>query len=318
MNAKNNPGNFTKSADGSSTDASLESSESLNFDGKTIVITGSTRGIGFGYAQYLAALGANIVINGVSEENVDAACEALESSDGRVCGIAAPVEEPEEIIRFALSEFPHIDAVINNAGVVKDAQFTNMSLEDWDVIYRNHLEASFRIAKSIWPHFLEMGGGNILFTSSTAGIFGNFGQSNYGAAKAGVIGLMKTLAIEGKKHNIRVNTICPGAFTDMTAGLMDEGLKDHMTADKVSPIAAWLCHEECPDSGSVIETAAGWLAKVRHEYSEVSMPDEFCIESIRDVWPELSAFEAKVTHPKKLSDSSRAIIAHIKNSKDKS
>lgn len=317
MNAKNQSANLSNSTEGEATDVDLEANESLNFDGKTIVITGSTRGIGYGYAQYLAALGANIVINGVSEENVDAAIEALECSDGRVCGIAAPVEEPEKIIHYALSEFPHIDAVINNAGIVRDAQFVNMSLVDWNVINRNHLEASFRIAKSVWPHFIEMGGGRLLFTASTAGIFGNFGQSNYGAAKAGVIGLTKTLAIEGKKHNIKVNTICPGAYTDMTAGLMDESLKEHMTADKVSPVAAWLCHENCPDSGSVIETAAGWVAKVRQEYSEVSMQDEFSIESIRDVWPELSAFETNVTHPTKLSDSSRSIIAHIKNSNQK-
>ena len=291
--------------------------EPLNFDGKTIVITGSTRGIGYGYAQYFAALGANVVINGVNERNVQAALDSLESSDGKVCGITCPVEKGEEIIEYALSEFSRINAVINNAGIVKDAQFKNLTVEDWGAIYKNHLEASFRIAKAVWPHFLKAGGGRILFTSSSAGIFGNYGQSNYSAAKAGIIGLAKTLAIEGKKHDIKVNSICPGAYTEMSAALMDQSIIDDMSTDKVSPVAAWLCHEACPDSGAIIEAAGGWIAKVRCEYNEMSLDGDFSIENIRDIWPELSAFETKVTHPSKLSDSMRSIAGHIKRSKEK-
>lgn len=290
-------------------------SEILNFDGKTIVITGSTRGIGYSYAQYLAALGANIVINGTSEENVDSALETLECSDGKICGVTAAVEQGEEIIAYALGEFSRIDAVINNAGIVKDAQFKNMTFDEWDAVYRNHLEGSFRIAKAIWPHYLEHGGGKLLFTASAAGIFGNFGQSNYSAAKAGVIGLAKTLAIEGKQHNIKVNTICPGAYTDMTAHLIEESLKPDLTPDKVSPLAAWLCHEACQDSGAVIETAGGWIAKVRHEYSEHFLDGEFSIQTISDLWPEISSFSHNITHPTKLSDSSKSIMANIKKSK---
>ncbi len=289
--------------------------EALSFIGKTIVITGSTRGIGHSYAQYLASLGANIFINGVNENNVRAAVDSLQSFAGKVCGIAAPVEHGEAIIQHALSQFSRIDAVINNAGIVKDAQFKNLSLEDWDCIYTNHLEASFRIAKAIWPHFIEMGGGRILFTSSAAGIFGNFGQSNYSAAKGGVIGLTKTLAIEGKKPNIKVNVICPGAHTDMTAGLMKEEIKNHLTPRKIAPVAAWLCHESCPDTGAVIEAAGGWIAKVRHEYSEQCLDGDFDIENVRDIWQELSAFETNISHPKKISDSSKSIIAHMNKSK---
>lgn len=286
----------------------------LNFDNKTIVITGSSRGIGYGYAQYFAALGANLVINGSSEQNVQAAVEALESSDGEICGIAMPVEQGEKIIDYALSEFPRIDAVINNAGFVEDSKFSKMTLENWDAVYKNHLEASFRIAKAIWPHFLEQQSGRLLFTSSSAGLFGNFGQANYSAAKAGVIALAKTLAIEGKKHNIQVNTILPGAYTDMNAHLMSESLVDGMSTEKVSPVAAWLCHPDCHDTGAVVEAAGGLIAKARTEYNTVSLNGHYSIESIRDIWPELSSFENNVSHPDSLLDVMKSISKHIKQS----
>jgi 3-hydroxyacyl-CoA dehydrogenase/3a,7a,12a-trihydroxy-5b-cholest-24-enoyl-CoA hydratase len=291
----------------------MNNKERLNFDGKTVVITGSTRGIGYGYAQYFAALGANLVINGVDESRLEAALESLESSDGEVLGIAAPVEEGERIIEFALSEFPKVDAVINNAGFVQDAKFKNMSLDQWDAVYRNHLEASFRIVKAIWPHFLENGGGKLLLTSSSAGIFGNFGQANYSAAKGGVIAFGKTLAIEGKKANIKVNTICPGAYTDMNAHLMDKTVIDGMGADKVSPVAAWLCHDSCNETGAVIEAAGGLIAKVRTEYSSKTLDGNFGIETVRDIWEDLSSFESNVSHPASLIDAMRAISKHVKS-----
>ena len=289
----------------------------LDFEGKTILITGSTRGIGFAYAQYFAALGANLIINGMNEKNLEEALEKLQSSDGKICGIACPVEQGENIVQYALNEFRDIDVVINNAGIIQDARFQNLSLEAWDTIYKNHLEAAFRISRAIWPHFASKGGGNILFTASSAGIFGHFGQSNYSAAKAGIIGLAKTLAIEGKPLNIKVNTICPGAYTDMTSSLMAESLQQQLHPDKVSPVAAWLCHDECPDSGEVVETAAGWIAKVRHEYSEVGIYGNFSIETIKEIWPEVSAFKNKLTYPHKVSDSSKSIIEHANKSLEK-
>ena len=128
-----------------------------------------------------------------------------------MAGIALPVTQGEGIVEFALEKFARIDAIINNAGIVRDAQFKDMTLEQWDEIYRVHLEGAFRINKAIWPHFMANRGGRILMTSSAAGVFGNFGQSNYSAMKAGIIGFTRTLAIEGKKHNIKVNVICPAA-----------------------------------------------------------------------------------------------------------
>ena len=304
MNVKNFSNNSTNEDD------------TLNFDGKTIVITGSTRGIGFSYAQYFAALGANIVINGTNEKNVESAIDILSSSDGKVCGIAMPVEQGENIISYALSEFPKIDVLINNAGIVQDAKFSNMSQENWDSVYKNHLEASFRLAKAIWPHFIENQSGRILFTASSAGLFGNFGQANYSAAKAGIIGLAKTLAIEGKKHQIKVNTILPGAYTDMNAHLMDKELIEGMGADKVSPVAAWLCHENCADTGSVIEAAAGLIAKVRTEYTTQNLNGNFSIENVRDIWDTLSSFEHHVSHPDSIIDVMKAIKKNIlQNSK---
>jgi NAD(P)-dependent dehydrogenase (short-subunit alcohol dehydrogenase family) len=286
----------------------------LNFSGKTIVITGSTRGIGFGYAKYLASLGANLLINGVSQYNVDAATASFQGSPGKILGLALPVSQGEEIIDFALQAFSRVDAVINNAGIVRDAQFSNMTVDEWNDVYRVHLEAAFRISKAIWPHYLEKGGGKILMTSSSAGIFGNFGQANYSAMKAGIIGLTKTLAIEGKKHKIWVNAICPAAHTDMNDALMKPELKGHMGAEKVSPVAAYLCHEACSDSGSVIEAGAGWIAKVSHQYSEVTAEahQDFGIDTVQSLWPELNDVKkSRLTYPTKISDIFKAVAAHI-------
>jgi NAD(P)-dependent dehydrogenase (short-subunit alcohol dehydrogenase family) len=289
-------------------------SEALDFNGKTILITGSTRGISYAYAEYLASLGANLVINGVSEQNVNAAVESLRESAGKVIGIALPVTQGEAIVDFALENFSRIDAVINNAGIVRDAQFKNMTLEEWDEIYRVHLEGAFKITKAIWPHFIDNGGGRILMTSSSAGIFGNFGQANYSAMKAGIIGFTKTLAVEGKKYNIKTNVICPGAHTDMTEGLMKPELKECMSADKVSPVAAYLCHESCDDTGAVIEASGGWIAKARYEYSElaVDLDKPFGIDEVQSLWPELNEFKTKVTHPEKISHVFKAVVAHFK------
>lgn len=282
----------------------------LDFVDKTVLITGSTRGIGYGYAEYLASLGANVVINGIKEDNVIRAVDSLRQSSGHVVGIALPVTRGDAIVEFALDQFSRIDAVINNAGIVRDAQFKDMSFEQWDEVYRVHLEGAFRINKAVWPHFIENGGGRILMTASTAGIFGNFGQSNYSAMKAGIVGFTKTLAIEGRKYNIKVNAICPGANTDMTEALLKPELKQYFTTDKVNPVAAYLCHDACTDSGEVIEASGGLIAKGRYEYSEWFMPDDkpFGIDDVHDVWLELGRFQGKVSHPTKLSDISKAII----------
>jgi len=151
-------------------------------------------------------------------------------------------------------------------------------------------------------------------TASSAGLHGNFGQANYSAMKAGIIGLAKTLSIEGKKHNIQVNTICPGAHTDMNDALMNPAFKQWMTTDKVSPVAAWLCHETCSESGAIVAAAAGWTAKVRYEYSEMPMdPDKpFNIDAVRDFWPELSEFKTKVSYPTKLSDIFKTIASQFR------
>ena len=287
--------------------------QSLDFQDKTILITGSTRGIGYGYAEYLASLGANIIVNGISEKNVRRAVESLRQHTGQVAGIALPVTQGEGIVEFALEKFARIDAIINNAGIVRDAQFKNMTLEQWDEIYRVHLEGAFRINKTIWSHFMENGGGRILMTSSAAGVFGNFGQSNYSAMKAGIIGFTRTLAIEGKKHNIKVNVICPAANTDMTDALLKPELKGYFTTDKLNPVAAYLCHDACSDTGEVIEAGAGLIAKARYQYSEWFAQDNkpFGIDDVHNIWLELGQFESNVSHPAKISHFAKTVIGHI-------
>jgi 3-hydroxyacyl-CoA dehydrogenase/3a,7a,12a-trihydroxy-5b-cholest-24-enoyl-CoA hydratase len=286
----------------------------LDFRGKTVLITGSTRGIGYAMAACFASRGADLVINGTNEDLLSKAIITLKGYKTRVAGVALPVNQGEDIVSFALDAFSRIDVVINNAGIIRDAQFSKMTLAEWDEVYRVNLEGAFRVSRAIWPHLIAIGGGRILMTASDAGLFGNFGQSNYSAMKAALVGLTRTLALEGKRHNIQVNAICPAANTDMTDTLMDDSLKAHFTPERVGPIAAYLCHERCRDSGSVISTGAGMIAKGRYQYNAVALGNTrpFDIDDVHAVWPELNAFATEVTYPAKLSALYESHIASIR------
>ena len=292
----------------------------LDFKNKTVLITGSTRGIGYGLAEHFASLGANLVINGTNADLVTKAVAALQNEGARVAGIALPVTRGEDIVAFALNAFQRVDVVINNAGIVRDSQFHNMSLEAWDEVYRVHLEGAFRITRAMWPHFMSSGGGRILMISSDAGLFGNFGQSNYSAMKAGMIGFTKALAIEGKRYDIKVNAICPAANTDMTEALMKPVLKTHFTIDRISPVAAYLCHGFCSDSGSVVSAGAGLIAKGRYQYNEVMIEDgqSFSIDDVHRVWTEISGFETNLSYPTKLSSLYNRLVAAIEAGRTRS
>lgn len=292
----------------------------LSFKGKNVLITGSSRGLGFDYARYLASLGANVIINGVNEKNVRAAVNEIKrlSPDISVMGITLPVSEGEEIVQQVLEDFAQIDVLINNAGIVRDATFKNMTFDQWDEVYRTHLEGAFRITKAIWRHFLENKSGKILMTTSEAGLHGNFGQTNYSAMKAGLIGFCKALAVEGAKLNIQVNVIAPCANTDMNRDLIGDELREFMTVDKVSPVAAYLCHEDCKDTGQIVNVGAGWIAKTRFEYSEYcfDIRDQFNIQDVQKVWSELSSFEGNTSHPNDLSYAIRAMVSNIRRSSE--
>src|SRR5438270_9501855 len=246
----------------------------LRFDDKVAIITGAGRGLGKQHALLLAERGAKLVVNdlggsvdGTGGDEGPAHISALEINErfGKDTAVAdtnsvATPEGGEAIVQTALDAFGRIDIVINNAGILRDKTFHNMTPEFVDPVLDVHLRGAFWVTKPAWIKMREQGYGRIVNTSPNSGLLGNCGQSNYGAAKMGLVGLTRVLAAEGAKYNIRVNALAPVARTRMTEELLGP-MADKLDPKTVSPIVAWLVHEECPVTGEIYSAAGGRIAR---------------------------------------------------------
>ncbi|XP_027621699.1 peroxisomal multifunctional enzyme type 2 isoform X2 [Tupaia chinensis] len=237
-------------------------------------LKGRRKGLGRAYALAFAERGAFVVVNdlggdfkGVGRGSVaaDKVVEEIRRRGGKAVANYDSVEAGEKIVKTALDAFGRIDIVVNNAGILRDRSFSRISDEDWDIIHRVHLRGSFQVTRAAWDHMKKQNYGRIIMTSSASGIYGNFGQANYSAAKLGLLGLSNTLAIEGRKSNIHCNTIAPTAGSRMTQSVMPEDLVEALKPDYVAPLVLWLCHESCEENGGLFEVGAGWIGKLRWE-----------------------------------------------------
>ena len=246
----------------------------LRYDGKVAIVTGAGAGLGRSHALLLASRGASVVVNdlggsahgeGKSSSAADRVVEEIRAAGGKAVANYDSVENGESIVKTALDSFGRIDIVINNAGILRDTSFAKMTDQDWDLIYRVHVLGSYRVTAAAWPHMRDQGYGRIVFTSSAAGIYGNFGQANYSMAKLGIVGFASTLALEGRKRNVCVNTIAPIAGSRMTETVLPKELIDALRPEYVSPLVAYLCHESCEDTGGLFEVGGGFIGKLRWE-----------------------------------------------------
>ena len=240
---------------------------SIRFDNRVAIVTGAGNGLGRQYALDLAARGARVVVNdlggsrdgsGSSATAAEAVVEEIRKAGGEALASAASVTDADAI--FAMVEevkakWGRIDILINNAGILRDKTFTKMTLEDFRMVLDVHLMGSVICTKAVWDLMREQAYGRILMTTSSTGLYGNFGQANYGAAKAGLVGLMKTLVLEGAKYNVRVNTVAPLAATRMTEDLMPAEMLEKMGPETVAPAALYLVSEDAPTN--VILNAGG-------------------------------------------------------------
>ncbi len=245
------------------------------FDGRVVVVVGGGQGIGRQYCRDLGLAGARVVVASRSA-NADLVADDVRAAGGTAAAIVADARDGDAIVAGALAAFGHIDALIVNAGIVRDRSFARMTAEDWREVIDVHLNGSFACARAAWAPMKAAGGGAILLTTSGAGMHGAFGQANYAAAKGGMIGLAKTLAIEGERANIRVNAIAPMAQTAMTDAVFPDDLKARLRTEDLSPFALALIHPDCDLTGAVIETGGGWAAAMRWERSvgiRLSRPD---------------------------------------------
>jgi NAD(P)-dependent dehydrogenase (short-subunit alcohol dehydrogenase family) len=237
------------------------------------IVTGAGNGLGRSHARALAAAGAHVVVNdlGVQSENglvpsrasMDVAEQIVASGGSAVADFAdvTDVAQIDSLVARTMERHGRIDILVNNAGVLRDKTFAKMELTDFRLILDIHVMGSVNFTKAVWPIMREQNYGRIVLTSSSSGLFGNFGQANYGTAKAGMLGLMNVLHIEGAKHGIRVNCLAPTAATDMTRGLLSPESAELLDPDTVSPAVLFLVSDEAP-SKTIIGAGAGIFSTI--------------------------------------------------------
>ncbi|HJW69439.1 MAG TPA: SDR family oxidoreductase [Candidatus Binatia bacterium] len=247
----------------------------VSFDGKVAIVTGAGGGLGRAHALELARRGARVVVNDLGSavdgsggsskaaQDVVAEIEALGGTAIANGGSVSDREGAQSIVRDAMQAFGTVDILINNAGILRDKSFAKMPLDDFELVLKVHLLGSVYCTHAAWPVMAAKNYGRVLMTTSSSGLFGNFGQSNYGTAKMGLVGLMNTLKLEGERKNIRVNTIAPVAATRMTADLgMPDEVFQALKPELVTPAVLYLCSEDAPN-GTIIEAGGGYYAKVQ-------------------------------------------------------
>lgn len=245
----------------------------VRFDGRVAVVTGAGGGLGRAYALLLASRGAKVVVNdlggtfdgsGADQTPAQKVVDEIKATGGEAVANYDSVSEWESaqnIIKTALDSFGKIDILINNAGILRDKSLMKMELEDYRKIMSVHLDGTFFCTKAAFPHMREQGYGRIVSTASAAGLYGNFGQTNYGAAKMGIAGLMNCVAQEGARYGILANTIVPTAGTRLTFTVMPEEVIGKVKPEFVAPIVAWLCSEQCQDSGKMFSAGGGYFSR---------------------------------------------------------
>lgn len=279
---------------------------------KVSIITGAGRGIGQATALKFAREGAIVIVCDVGQTSVDETVAAITADGGTADGFVVDVTKRAQIdamVEAVMAKHGRIDTLVNNAGIVADAQLRKMSDAAFDRVIDVNLKGTWNCARAVVDIMVAQGSGVILNASSIVGIFGNFGQSNYAAAKLGVVGFMNALKHEGRKYNIHVNTIAPMALTRMTEDIMSEQIKPLVKPEFVTPMVAWFCAEENETSGDVIEAGAGYYARVQIMEAagavlgagQVPTPEE-----VRDNYGRIADMSAAQPH-----DSANDVMRHL-------
>ncbi|KAF8071713.1 multifunctional beta-oxidation protein [Lyophyllum atratum] len=279
-----------------------QASPEVRFDGQTVIITGAGAGLGRAYAHMYGKLGANVVVNDVSEKGANAVVDEVVKAGGKAVAAVCSAEDGDTIVKVALEKFGGVHVLIANAGILRDKSFLAMTEQEWDVVLAVHLRGTYKCAKAVWPHFQKQKFGRIVTTSSQVGIYGNFGQANYSTAKAGIIGLTRTLALEGMKYNIVVNVIAPSAGTAMTSTIWPKEMVDAFKPDFIAPLVGYLSSADNEEtSGALFEVLGGWAAQTRWQRAGgYGFPTNkpYTPEEVIAKWDVITNFDdGRATHP---------------------
>jgi NAD(P)-dependent dehydrogenase (short-subunit alcohol dehydrogenase family) len=296
----------------------------LGFDGRVAIVTGAGGGLGREHARLLASRGALVVVNdiggAVDGTGGDAGpaqhvVDEIKAAGGEAVADTNSVATPEggqAIVQTALDAFGKIDIVVNNAGILRDKSFHNMTPDLVDPVIDVHLRGAFYVTQPAWVHMREQQYGRVIVTASSAGILGNFGQANYGAAKMGLVGLAHVLAQEGERYNIKANAISPIAGTRMTREIFGD-LTEKLDPALVSPVVTWLAHEDCPVSGHTYSVGGGRVARVfvgqGPGYMRTDAP--LTLEDVRDHFDEIERTD-DFTIFKNATDELRAVASQLR------
>jgi len=274
----------------------------ISFEDKVVIITGAGGGLGRSHALEFAKRGAKVVVNDLGGE-VDGSGGSSEAANNVVKeitdagGIAIPngssvIDDKgvKNMVDQTMDEFGRIDILINNAGILRDKSFSKMEIEDFTIVTNIHLMGSVKPTKMVWEIMKEQNYGRILVTTSSTGLYGNFGQSNYGAAKLGVVGFVNTLKIEGQKYNINCNVLCPVAYTRMTANLMPPEAEELLTPSSVTPAVIYLSSENGP-TGTILCAGAGVYSEAKIMESDgENLGLNATAEDLEKNWDKISDF----------------------------
>ncbi len=269
----------------------------IRFDDKVAIVTGAGGGLGRQHALELARRGAKVVVNdlggsmdgsGGSSEAAGKVVAEIEALGGQALANGSSVTDDAGVARMvgdAMDKWGRVDILVANAGVLRDKSFSKMEMADFQFVLDVHLMGTVKPVKALWEIMRAQNYGRIVVTTSSSGLYGNFGQTNYGAAKLGVVGFMNTLKLEGQKNNIHVNAISPVAATRMTENLMPAEISARLAPEAVTPGVVFLCSEEAP-SGVVLAAGAGAFAVARIVETEgvYIKPEDLSVEAVRDRW----------------------------------
>ncbi|WP_373387498.1 SDR family oxidoreductase [Pseudomonas alcaligenes] len=297
-------------------------SDAIRFENQVVIVTGAGGGLGRAHALLFAKHGAKVVVNdlggsthgeGANASAADKVVAEIKAFGGEAVANHDSVTDGGQIVQCALDSFGRIDVVVNNAGILRDKSFHKMEDTDWDLVYKVHVEGAYKVTRAAWEHLREQQYGRVIFTASTSGIYGNFGQSNYGMAKLGLYGLTRTLAIEGRKNNVLVNAIAPTGGTRMTEGLIPPQVFEQLKPELVSPLVVYLGSRACQDTSGLYEVGGGWVGKVRWERSLGAGFDPkagFSPEDVAASWKQIGDFAGAV-HPDDNVTALREMMANL-------